>query len=436
MNPIAYNLIDPNEAIIGGLKLGTGIQAIEQERLKAEQARAAAAEQQRALNSLAMNPNAGHADYSAVMTAYPALAENLGKALKVRDEGQKQNWVNFGSRVYSAALSGNNAMASELLRERAKGDTGNAQHWNVMADLFEKSPGAAKTIAAMNMAALMGPDKFATTFQTLGQEQRAADKAPAELAKAQEDARGAVGTADKAIADAVIAGEKAKVAQQTVLLDLEKQGWDIKKVQEDIKIARENARISAMNAAIAREGNDLKRQELRLKIDDAVKARDEKIREKVATAEAGATNIDNMLNTVQRILKNPSLDSVLGSLEGKAYYPNATLGMLNPGGDGDERADAIALIDTLGSQAFLAQIPNIKGMGALSNAEGEKLQSALQNLNRAQSEKQFRANLNEASRLLLKGRENISRASGVPLPKPDTPAAPGARPPLSAFEVK
>ena len=94
---------------------------------------------------------------------------------------------------------------------------------------------------------------------------------------------------------------------------------------------------------------------------------------------------------------------------------------------------AQALIDTLGSQAFLAQIPNIKGMGALSNAEGEKLQSAFQNLGRTQSEAQFRANLDEASRLLKKGREALAKSSGVPLGKPDTPAAPGARPPIDSF---
>lgn len=34
---------------------------------------------------------------------------------------------------------------------------------------------------------------------------------------------------------------------------------------------------------------------------------------------------------------------------------------------------------------------------------------------------------------MKKARENISKRSGVPLAKPDTPAAPGARPPLSSF---
>jgi hypothetical protein len=117
---------------------------------------------------------------------------------------------------------------------------------------------------------------------------------------------------------------------------------------------------------------------------------------------------------VDRVLKNPSLGDVLGSFEGR--MPGAA-SILD-----DEESDAIALIDTLGSQSFLSQIPNIKGMGALSNEEGKKLQAALQNLDRAQSEKQFKDNLKEAQRLLLKGRKNLATQYGLPDTVPDTPA--------------
>jgi hypothetical protein len=438
MDPINYGVVNPAEAIMSGLKIGVGLDAVAAQRREqalAEQQRQAALVQQQQmqadLRTLYSNPDAGHAEYAAVMTKYPTLAENIGKAYKTLDEGRQKTTLEFGSRVYGA-LQADPKVAVEMLRQRAKADPKEAQHLNTMADLAESGPEglrSARLMMATGLAGMLGPDKFAEGFGKIGAEGRAQEQAGADLKKKEADAKAAE-------SDAVIKAEQAKVAPQTVLLDLEKKGWDIKKVQEDIAIAKENARIAAINAATSRANSDTQRKELELKLNDAIQKRDEKIREKVATAEAGAANIDNMLNTVQRILKNPSLDSVLGSLEGKAYYPNATLGMLNPGGDGDERADAIALIETLGSQAFLAQIPNIKGMGALSNAEGEKLQSALQNLSRAQSEKQFRENLNEASRLLLKGRENLAKSTGVPLPKADTPAAPGTRPPLSAFEGK
>ena len=252
----------------------------------------------------------------------------------------------------------------------------------------------------------------ADTLASFGAERRAAAMAPVAQRRAE--------------AEATTAEVAAKYAESQAVQDLALKGWNIKALEADMEFKRQSARIAAMNASIAREGNAIRKQELQMKLAEAVSARDSKLREKVATAEAGAANIDNMLNTVERIRRNPSLGDVVGSLEGR--LPGAVIS-----GFDDEEADAIALIDTLGSQAFLAQIPNIKGMGALSNAEGEKLQAALQNLSRAQSEKQFRANLDEASRLLNKGRETLSKSSGVPLGKPDTPAAPGSRPPLDSF---
>lgn len=434
--PINYNLVDPSAALINGLNIGNSLNATQRQadidaaaKIKAQQAEQAALQMQNDFRSVLANPNAGHAEYAALQLKYPTQAENVGKAFKTWEEGRQKTAIEFGSRVYGALQSGNTPLAIDLMKQKAKADPSAAAEMSMMADLADANPQAAKLMWATTLAGMHGPDKFAEAYSKIGGEQRAQDQAPADLVKKQADARAAV-------SDATIKGEQAKYAPQMALLEYEKKGWDIKALQADIEYKRESNRISAMNAAISREGNDLKRQELKLKVQEAEGKLLDKVREKAATAEAGAANIDNMLNTVERIKNNKSLDSVVGSLEGKAFYPNTVAGTMNPFGDGDERADAIALIETLGSQAFLAQIPNIKGMGALSNAEGEKLQSALQNLSRAQSEKQFRANLDEASRLLKKGRENISRSTGVPLGKPDTPAAPGSRPPLSSFEGK
>jgi hypothetical protein len=65
----------------------------------------------------------------------------------------------------------------------------------------------------------------------------------------------------------------------------------------------------------------------------------------------------------------------------------------------------------------------MKGTGALSEKEGAKLESSLTNLSRVQSEKQFKANLDEAKRILLKARANQAEKLGIPDTVPDTPAA-------------
>jgi len=353
----------------------------------------------------------------------PQVSAQLNSVWERAGKEQQQAMLSFDSQVFSALENNRPELAVQLYEDRAtalenSGRTQEAASLRKQAEMAQQAPTLARNLVAMRIDASPGGKDFWEGYAKRGAEGRAQAMAPASLRKAEADATGAE-------AEATTKGVAAKYAESQAVADLEKKGWDIKAIRADIDFKRESNRIAAMNAALAREGNALKRQELQLKIDDAVRVRDEKVREKVAVAESGASAIDNMLNTIERIQKNPSLDDVLGSLEGRMPEFASAFD--------DEESNAIALINTLGSQAFLAQIPNIKGMGALSNAEGEKLQSAFQNLGRAQSEGQFRANLAEAARLLNKGRASLAKSTGVPLGKPDTPAAPGARPPLDSF---
>jgi polysaccharide pyruvyl transferase WcaK-like protein len=208
------------------------------------------------------------------------------------------------------------------------------------------------------------------------------------------------------------AAVEAKFAESGAVLDLQKKGWDITKIQEDIKIAKQNASIAAMNAQIAREGNQIKREENQLKLADMVQKRDSAVREKAADLESARTNMDNMLNTADRILKTPI--GVIGSAAGPVSSRMPTLIQ--------DTADFEALVDTLGSQAFLSQIPNIKGLGSLSNDEGKKLQASLQNFSLSQSPERLLENVREAQRLIMKARKNMTARSGLPETIPDTPA--------------
>lgn len=415
------NAVNPAQSFVQGLQTGTGIQQIgaqqaqqqlqqqaEQQKLQAQQ------QQQAALSALWSNPSPTAEDYRRTMVVAPGLSEHLKRSWEVLNGDQQQQALSQAGQVYAALQSNRPDLAKTLLQDRAaalKNSGGKPEEIKAaetMAQLVETDPAAAAKFVGLRLATAPGGEKVFEALGKQGTEARAAEQAPADLRKKS--------------ADATTSEVTAKYADQVALQEQEKRGWDIKALQNDIEYKKQANRIAAMNAAASKEGNALKREELGLKIQETRQAMADKVREKVATAEAGANSIDNMLNTIERVKKNPSLNDVLGSIEGRL-----------PSLLSDTGADAIALIDTLGSQAFLAQIPSIKGMGALSNAEGEKLQSALQNLNRKQGEAQFRANLDEAARLLTKSRTALSKSSGVPLGKPDTPAAPGARPPLSSF---
>lgn len=190
---------------------------------------------------------------------------------------------------------------------------------------------------------------------------------------------------------------------QAASVDLRKQELELKKLETKEKV---------IERILQRETNELKKQELQQKLDAAKSEKINAERDKNASLEQSYFSIDNMLNTVARIENDPKLDSVVGTVQGRmdAYLD-------------DEAAATIRLIENLGSQAFMAMIPGLKGMGALSNAEGDKLGASLQNLSRVTSEKAFRANLNEVKRLMGKSRQFLADRYGKPATAPDTPAA-------------
>lgn len=388
MQPIQYvpQAVDPMQKLLVGLQAGESIASSIQQTQERERQQKILQDYQSDLQTTMKNPT-GEA-FGQLALKYPGQREAIVASSKLFTEAQQNSAFNDASKIFNALNIGNNDAALKIAtikRDALKNAGRDATDYDAMIEAINTNPQAAKASVGL-IGASIDPKKWTETF-----------KAAPEIEEAK--------------SKAAQAATKAKFAESEAVLDLQKKGWDITKIQEDIKISKENSRIAALNAQIAREGNALKREEMGIKLQELKDKRDEAIRGKTAEVESARFNIDNMLNTADRALKNPSLNSVLGSIQGRL-----------PAVLSDEANDAIALIDTLGSQAFLSQIPNVKGMGALSNAEGEKLQSALQNLSRKQSEKQFRENLNEAQRLMLKARKNISTRFGVPDTAPDTPA--------------
>ncbi|MES0445007.1 MAG: hypothetical protein ABUJ92_00540 [Desulfobacterales bacterium] len=317
---------------------------------------------------------------------------------------QQESSVDLAGKVMSAFEMARPEIASELLTQRAdaarnSGDEANAQFYDAMAKNAIENPHAAQLSIGMLTSHMPGGDKVMEAISKRGSERRSEDLAPSKLTESQAKAEEAATT--------------AKFTESVVVTDLAKTGWDIRKLQEDIKINKANSRISAMDAQLKREGNIIKREELQQKIAAAKVKRDDAVNEKVATVESARINIDNMLNTTERILTTP-LNVIEDATGPVAQFVLTT----DP-----ETADFEELITNLDAQAFLAQIPNMKGLGALSDAEGKKVASALQNLSLRQSPTRLIANIKEVQRIMQKGRANIAKMHGVPDSIPDTPAA-------------
>lgn len=335
--------------------------------------------------------------FAQLQAKYPQQGKALREAYDSMDKVKREQEFGSAMQVYSALKNGNPDAANSVLDQHIAAGENSGEDVSDLKNIklaIAQNPQNAANIIALH-ASTVDPDRWSK----IATEQRAAESAPYELTEKQAKAQ-------KAAID-------SRFAESNAALDLQKKGWDIQKIQSDMQLGKLNSQIAAMNAQANREQNDLKRQELQQKLQDKQIERDAAVRTKASDIESGRASIDNMLNTAHRILQTPS--GVVSSAAGPISSKTPTLR--------EDTADFEELVNTLGSQAFMAQIPNLKGMGALSNAEGEKLQSALQNLSLRQSPERLIENVKEAQRIILKSRQNLSEKYGVPDTIPDVPAA-------------
>jgi len=440
--PINYSadVQSPFEAALGGFKLGSDVATIQATQKKRELENTALVEAQKRqadLANLYKNPNASAADYQAIAAFLPKdQAEIVTKGFEAKTKLQQQNDLLMGGQVYSAVKSGNVDIAKQLLTDQAtalrnSGREDEAKAAEASSKLIDLNPTGAQATIGLYMARLPDGMKYLEAadkaLSTVREEAQApaklkevtakADQAVADATSAQAKAKNAP---EKEAADAALAtaqAAKAKVdaefARAKAVLDVQQQAATLRKTDADILIAKENNRIAALNAAQAKETNNLKRQELQQKIDDAKEKRDAADREQQALVSNQVADIDNFLNTAQRIKNTPK--DIIKSATGPVASRLPTLS--------SDVSDLEALVEALGSQAFIAQIPKIKGTGSLSEKEGDKLQASLQTLSLKQSPERLIENVDEAVRLLTKVRGNIGLKYGVKEPALDVPAA-------------
>lgn len=388
--PFDYTIQQPDIAgsLMGGIAAGQQLGAQRDAQAKAEQYSAD-------LQAYLANPSAQSA--AAMSVKYPQQREAYKQSWDMLNTDQKDQQFSAGTQAYSAIQNGKPEIAVGILDKQIEAMKNAGQDPSSLDEIkrtVERDPKGAAASIGLALSSLE-PERWGK----IAGEMRSAAKAPAEQSLAE-------AKASKAATD-------AKFAESAAVQDLAKGGWEISKLQNDIGISRQNAQIAAMNAATAREGNSLKREELGLKLQEKIAKRDAAVNGKVAEIQSSRATIDNMLNTADRVLNTP-LD-VIGSAAGPISSRAPTLSQ--------DTADFEELINTLSSQAFMAQIPALKGMGALSNAEGEKLQASLQNLSLRQSPERLVENVKEAQRLILKSRATLSDKFGVPDVVPDTPAS-------------
>ncbi|MCY1389104.1 hypothetical protein D9M71_38940 [compost metagenome] len=382
--------VNLGQSLLSGLQAGAALREVKNRNAAEDRAAQYSADLQ---NTFA-NPTA--ANFAALSAKYPEQREAFKQSWDMLSEDQRNEEFGSGIKVYQALKNNSPESANAVLDKQiaAMENSGqDASDLQAIKDAVARDPQAALRQVGFVLSAT-DPDRWSK----ITAEERAVEAAPYELSEKQAKAQ-------KAAVDAKYADSKA--AQ-----DLAKGGWDIQKIANDIQISRLNSQIAAQNSAISRETNDLKRQELQQKMQDKQAERDTAVRQKSAEVESGRSAIDNFLSTADLVAKTPNdvVRAATGPLD--SVLPTAQ----------QDVADFEETLKTLGSQAFLSQVPSMKGLGALTEAEGRKLESSLANLSLRQSPEKLMANVAEAQRLMLKARANLADKFGVPETIPDRPS--------------
>ncbi|MED9276588.1 phage DNA ejection protein [Escherichia coli] len=178
--------------------------------------------------------------------------------------------------------------------------------------------------------------------------------------------------------------QRDQLNEQIRQADMENaRGWASNNIaQQNVNLRRMELEDKKYDRLIANETNALKLAELQDKRLQNQQAMEQAKRDKADAYNSGMDNLSRTIETATKVLNSPGFTGYFGT-------------NLNPLSSrfipGTEAADTETLVDTLKSQGFLSGIQQMKGMGALSNAEGQKVMDAIGSLSPNQSEKSARA---------------------------------------------
>lgn len=178
-----------------------------------------------------------------------------------------------------------------------------------------------------------------------------------------------------------------------------------KKLQEDAKIA-ETGRHNLASEGLTKRGQDLTDERARDFNAVQVEANNIKRGEKKATDDltknSQIASFDTMLGTLERLAAHPGLSRSVGLTGAFPTMP------------GSDSANFQAELNTFQSQAFLPMVAQLKGMGALSDAEGKKLTAAVGALDPKMGEKAFRDSVARITQDMQAARDRVSGVRAKP----------------------
>lgn len=171
------------------------------------------------------------------------------------------------------------------------------------------------------------------------------------------------------------------------------------------------AQIAQLNASFKGANSDVQRQLIEQRIEDLKGKAAEKEATLQTQAQGRVAAFDSALDTLDVIAKHPGKKDVVGAVTGGIVS-------LIPG---TNAAGFASQLETFKAQTFIPQVAALKGMGALSDAEGKKLTAAVGALDPKMKQKEFDSQLTKIKGDLEAAKQRALSMPGMPK-QPSTPA--------------
>ncbi|ENF0104470.1 phage DNA ejection protein [Escherichia coli] len=322
-----------------------------------------------------------------LMTKYPRQLEKIQSGMKWADEDQRNS---IGTLAAGARLAASSPEAMQSwLQNNAKELTRVGVDPNNVAQMYQQNPsGFGEFVDHLGMAALGPIDYFNVQDKMAGREidrGRLAETIRSNQAGEALTARGQ---------DIQIRGQN--ISAQNAALSRE--------------IQRAELQEKALDRQIARESNQLKLEELKQKQADVRQKADIARADRQAAAQGAVDTFSTALDSLNEIEQSPGLSKAVGI---RSAFPTV------PGSDA---ANFEARLDTFKAQTFLPMVQSLKGMGALSDAEGKKLSDAVGALSPKMSEKAFRDSIGKIRNQLESKLSTVKKQFDYQEPVQNTPA--------------
>ncbi|HAD8241000.1 TPA_asm: acyltransferase [Salmonella enterica] len=319
-------------------------------------------------------------------TQYPDQIESVRKGMGFIDEDQRNS---IGTLAAGARLASSSPEAMQSwLQNNANELARVGVDPNNVAQMYQQNPsGFGEFVDHLGMAALGPIDYFNVQDKMAGREidrDRLAETIRSNQAGEALTARGQ---------DIQIRGQN--ISAQNAALSRE--------------IQRAELQEKALDRQIARESNQLKLEELKQKQADVRQKADIARADRQAAAQGAVDTFSTALDSLNEIEQSPGLSKAVGI---RSAFPTV------PGSDA---ANFEARLDTFKAQTFLPMVQSLKGMGALSDAEGKKLSDAVGALSPKMSEKAFRDSIGKIRNQLESKLSTVKKQFDYQEPVQNTP---------------